>query len=103
MGRTKEKIAQSKRTHTGSLAIVDYSQEAQTCILRAFYWFADTVLSLSGARSVMYCFVFDLLLSMKPRNFLQSFFDTHFLFFVWRKHYCTFSFRVVFFYLVTTG
>ena len=34
-GRTKERIAQSKRVRAGSLAIVDYPQVARTCILRA--------------------------------------------------------------------
>ena len=35
-GRTKGKIVQSKRARAGSLAIVDWSQVARTCILRAF-------------------------------------------------------------------
>ena len=35
-GRTKEKIAQSKRTRAGSLAIVDWPQVARICILRRF-------------------------------------------------------------------
>ena len=35
-GRTKERIAQSKRARAGSLALVDYPQVARTCILRAF-------------------------------------------------------------------
>ena len=35
-GRTKERIAQSKRARAGSLAIVDKPQVARTCILRAF-------------------------------------------------------------------
>ena len=35
-GRAKERIAQSKRACAGSLAIVDSSQVARTCILRAF-------------------------------------------------------------------
>ena len=34
--RTKERIAQSKRARTGSLAIVDYSPMARTCVIRAF-------------------------------------------------------------------
>ena len=35
-GRTKKRIAQSKRTRAGSLALVDQPQVARTCILRAF-------------------------------------------------------------------
>ena len=35
-GRTKERISQSERTRAGSLALLDYSQVARTCILRAF-------------------------------------------------------------------
>ena len=36
-GRTKERIAQSKRARAGSLALVDLLQVAQTCILRALF------------------------------------------------------------------
>ena len=35
-GRTKKRIAQSKRVRAGSLAIVDQPRVARTCILRAF-------------------------------------------------------------------
>ena len=35
-GRTKERIAQSKRARAGSLALVDQPQVVGTCILRAF-------------------------------------------------------------------
>ena len=35
-GRTKKRIAQSKRTRAGSHALVDQPQVARTCILRAF-------------------------------------------------------------------
>ena len=35
-GRTKQKIAQSKRARAGSLALVDKPRVARTCILRAF-------------------------------------------------------------------
>ena len=35
-GRTKERIAQSKRARAGSLALVDQPQMARTCALRAF-------------------------------------------------------------------
>ena len=48
-GRTKERIAQSKRARAGSLVIVNQPQVARPCILRA-----DVVLSFSG---VMFCFV----------------------------------------------
>ena len=34
-GRTKERIAQSKRARAGSLALVNSSQVARTCALRA--------------------------------------------------------------------
>ena len=131
-GRAKETIAQRKRARAGSLAIVDWPQVAQTCILRA-----DVVLSFSGDKFVLFCF--GLLLSLKSRPFVQSFFDTHaprqphavrhlttvcvllvFLF-LWRcrffrvllYHYrflflrrvrrTFFSFQMVFFYFVTTG
>ena len=36
-GRTKDRIAQSKRARAGSLAIVDYPQVARTRTLRAFF------------------------------------------------------------------
>ena len=39
-GRTKDRIAQSKRARAGSLAIVDKPQVARTCILWAFRLFA---------------------------------------------------------------
>ena len=35
-GRTKKRIAQSKRTRARSLALVDQPQVTRTCILRAF-------------------------------------------------------------------
>ena len=35
-GRTRERIAQSKRARAGSLALVDWPQVARTCALRAF-------------------------------------------------------------------
>ena len=35
-GRTKERLAQSKRARGGSLTLVDKPQVARTCILRAF-------------------------------------------------------------------
>ena len=36
-GRTKERIAQSKRARAGSLALVDQPQVARTCILRGAF------------------------------------------------------------------
>ena len=42
-GRTKERIAQSKRARDGSLAIVDEPHVARTCILQE-----DVVMSFSG-------------------------------------------------------
>ena len=35
-GRTKKRIAQSKRTRAGSLALVDQPHVARTCILGTF-------------------------------------------------------------------
>ena len=73
-GRTKERIAQSKRARAGSLALVDQPQVARTCPLRAIglqmSWRLSLVLRL-------FCFasfsVF--MLSLKPRPFVQSSFD----------------------------
>ena len=36
-GRTKDKMAQSKRARAGSLAMVDDPYVARACILRAFF------------------------------------------------------------------
>ena len=66
-GRTKERIAQSKRARAGSLAIVDYPPVARTCILRA-----DVMLSFSGVTFALFGFVFVFILSLKPRPFVQS-------------------------------
>ena len=74
--RTKDRIAQSKRARAGSLATVDNPQVARTCILRTFL-FADAILSISRVTfifSVLFCFVFVFLLSLKPRPFVQSLF-----------------------------
>ena len=89
-------------------------------------------MSFSGVTFVSFCFVFVFMLSLKPRPFVQSSFDmatpiaTHvsfffFLSFIWRCRFfrvffvplpfslCmestsyVLSFRMVFFYLVTTG
>ena len=38
-------------------------------------WFADAMASFSGATFVLFCFVFVFMLSLKPRPFVQSFFD----------------------------
>ena len=35
-GRTKERVAQSKRVRAGVIALIDQPQMARTCILRAF-------------------------------------------------------------------
>ena len=35
-GRTKERIAQSKRVRAGSLTLIDKPQVARTCTLRGF-------------------------------------------------------------------
>ena len=53
---------------------------ARTCILRAHFLFADAVSSFSGVTFVLFlgfCFVlvFVLMLSLKPRPFVQPFFD----------------------------
>ena len=74
-GRSKERIAQSKRVRAGLLALVD-PQVARTCILRAFsVWFADAMTSFSGVTFVLFCFVFVFVLSLKPRAFVQPSFD----------------------------
>ena len=58
-GRTKKRIAQSKRVHAGSLALVDLLKVARTCILRAsrlqMPW-----RFFSGVPFVLFCFVFHL-------------------------------------------
>ena len=58
-GKTKKRIAQSKRARAGSPALVDYSQVVRTCILPAFrlqmpYGVFFSVLRLF----VLFCFVF---------------------------------------------
>ena len=74
--RTNERKAQSKqRTRAGSLAIVDKPQVTRVCIPRAFL--ACKCRVVSGVTFVMFCFAFVFLLSLKPRPFFQSFFDTH--------------------------
>ena len=129
-GRTKEKIAQSKRARAGSLTLVDYPQVARTCILRACIWFADVMTSFSSVTFVLFLLRFRLhaffveaatLRSIvlryagapiATRVFFFFFLDVafseyvlyHFRFlFVWRVRRTFFSFRMVFFHLVTTG
>ena len=68
-GRTKQRIAQSKRARAGSPAIVDLPYVARTCILRA-----DVVLSFTLVTFVLFCFIFVFLISLRPRPFVQSFF-----------------------------
>ena len=74
-GKVKERIAQSTRARAGLLAIADQPQVAQTCILRAFGLQMSCRFSLALR---LFCFVFVLvfMLSLKPRSFVQSFFNT---------------------------
>ena len=66
-GRSKERIAQSKRALAGSLAIVDsFGRFRFVCLSIPYY-------CLSQA----FCFVFVFFLSLKSRPFVQSFFDMH--------------------------
>ena len=58
-GRTKKRIAQSKRARTGWLALVDYLQVAQTCILRGF-GLQMPWRFFSSVTFVLFCFVFRL-------------------------------------------
>ena len=58
-GRTKERIAQSKRARAGSLALVDESQVARTCSLRAF-GLQMPWRFFSGVTFVLFWFVFHL-------------------------------------------
>ena len=131
-GRTEKRIVQSKRARAGSLALVDRPQVARTCILRAFglqmSWRLSLILrfvlfcfvfvfmislkprpfvqSSFGKQASRYPPVF-FLLFFPPFVFLEmslfpSFFLDHFPFlFVWSTSYVL-SFRMVFFYLVTT-
>ena len=58
-GRTKKRVAQSKRAHAGSLALVDQPQVARICILRAF-GLQMSWRFFSGVMFVLFCFVFRL-------------------------------------------
>ena len=57
-GKTKEKIAQSKRARAGALAIADKTQVALTCILRAFGFQISCRLYLVLLCLFIFCFVF---------------------------------------------
>ena len=66
-GRNRDRIAQSKHPHAGSLAIVDKPQVARTCILRAFGLQIDIILSLSGVTFVCFVVSFSFVcFSLKP-------------------------------------
>ena len=86
-------------------------------------WFADVMSPFSGVKRLV-CVIFVFILELKPRPFVQSFFDMQaprqsyhvflpfsilFLFhycrflFVWRVRRTFFPFRVMFFYLLNTG
>ena len=58
MGKTKERIIQSKRVHTGLLAIVDYPKVARICILRTFFWLQMLCILFLALRLFCFCFVF---------------------------------------------
>ena len=61
-GRTKERMAQSKRVRAGSLALVDKPQVVRTCILRV-----DVELSFFGVTCILFYLVFVFLLSLESR------------------------------------
>ena len=67
-GRTKKRIAQSKRARAGSLALVDKPQVALTCILRAFS--LQMPWRFSGVTFVLFASFFVSMLSLKPRPFV---------------------------------
>ena len=84
MGRTNDRISQSKRVWAGSLAIVDYLRATSGANLHPpGVWFADVMSSFSGVTFVLFLFLFRfgfgfrLMLSLKPPPFVQSFFDMH--------------------------
>ena len=52
-GRTKERIAQSKRARAGSLALLTSHKWRELGV-----WFADVMTSFSGVPFVLFCFVF---------------------------------------------
>ena len=73
-GRTKERISQSKRARTGSLALVKLATSGAN-LYPPGVWFADATTSFSGVTFVLFCFVFVFMLLLKPRPFVQSSFD----------------------------
>ena len=74
-GRANGRIAQSKRVLAASLAIkVDKSQVARTRTLQAFGVQMSCCISV---RFCLFCYVLVLMPSLKPRPFIQSFFDMY--------------------------
>ena len=57
-GRTKKRIAQSKRSRAGSLALVDQIATSGANLYPPGFWFADAMTSFSGVTFVLFCFVF---------------------------------------------
>ena len=55
-GRTRERIAQSKRTRAGSLALVDYLATSGANLYPPGVWFADVMTSFSGVEFALFCF-----------------------------------------------
>ena len=129
-GRAKERIAQSKRARAGSLAIIDATSGAN--LYPPGVWFADVMSSFSRVTFALFCLVFVIMLSLKVRPFVQSFFvlryacvptatfvssflpffgHAAFPRFLYHNRFCpfmestpyVFPFRMVFFYVVTTG
>ena len=79
-GRTKERIAQSKRARAGSLALIDKPQVARTCILRVFGLKIDVMIDVFPVKIVLFCFVFVFILyafieAAALRSTLLSLFD----------------------------
>ena len=131
--RIKERIARSKRARTGSVVLADYPHRALTCVLRAmfglqmpcclslalrlFALFLFRIFSFIEAAAfrsivlrytcryltticVSFCCIYLLFLGTCCL-FPSILYRCHFLF-IWRAR-CMFSFRMVVFYLVTTG
>ena len=71
-GRTKEKIAQSKRARAGrSPLLISHKWRELVSSGRLVCRCHD---AFSGVTFVLFCFVFVFMLSLKPRPFIQSFF-----------------------------
>ena len=130
--RTKERIAQSKRARAGPLAIFDQPQVARTCILGRFlfsrcfvflwrYVCLFVFVEAAALRSIVLrssictrlvshtqlpinnkCLC-HLLFSMEMSLFSEYFVPLPFVSSLYREYAYAFSFRVVFFHLVTTG